>query len=142
MMKSHSVATLIEELRRLLEPDTDILFAYLYGSSVNNPDLFQSDIDVGVYLKPGDLKEYVKKEEQLTAFLVSHLHNDRIDLRIINALPLLLKYSILRDGILIFSRDELERVDFETTSMIRFFELKPYLDEYNRILSQRIGGSE
>jgi predicted nucleotidyltransferase len=142
MMKSHSVATLTEELRRLLEPDTDILFAYLYGSSVNDPDLFQSDIDVGVYLKPGDLKEYVKKEEQLTAFLVSHLHNDRIDLRIINALPLLLKYSILRDGILIFSRDELERVDFETTSMIRFFELKPYLDEYNRILSQRIGGSE
>jgi predicted nucleotidyltransferase len=142
MMKSHSVATLIEELRRLLEPNTDILFAYLYGSSVNDPDLFQSDIDVGVYLKPGDLDEYVKKEEQLTAFLVSHLHNDRIDLRIINALPLLLNYSILRDGILIFSRDELERVDFETTSMIRFFELKPYLDEYNRILSQRIGGSE
>jgi predicted nucleotidyltransferase len=142
MMKSHSVATLIEELRRLLEPDTDVLFAYLYGSSVNDPDLFQSDIDVGVYLKPGDLKEYVKKEEQLTAFLVSHLHNDRIDLRIINALPLLLNYSILRDGILIFSRDELERVDFDTTSMIKFFELKPYLDEYNRILSQRIGGSE
>jgi hypothetical protein len=55
---------------------------------------------------------------------------------------LILKYSILRDGILIFSRDELERVDFDTTSMIRFFELKPYLDEYNRILFERIGPSE
>jgi len=142
MMKRHKVSSLIEQLRKLLEPDTDVLFAYLYGSSVTNPDLFGSDIDVGVYLKPGDLNEYVKKEEQLTAFLASHLHNNRIDLRIINALPLLLNYSILRDGILIFSRDELERVDFETTSMIRFFELKPYLDEYNRILSQRIGGSE
>ena len=125
-----------------MEPDTDILFAYLYGSSVNDPDLFGSDIDVGVYLKPGDLNEYVKKEEQLTAFLVSHLHHDRIDLRIINTLSLILKYSILRDGILIFSRDELERVDFDTTSMIRFFELKPYLDEYNRILFERIGPSE
>ena len=142
MTKSHTVATLIEQLRRLLEPDTDILFAYLYGSSVNDPDLFGSDIDVGVYLKPGDLNEYVKKEEQLTAFLVSHLHHDRIDLRIINTLSLILKYSILRDGILIFSRDELERVDFDTTSMIRFFELKPYLDEYNRILFERIGPSE
>ena len=142
MTKSHTVATLIEQLRRLLEPDTDILFAYLYGSSVNDPDLFGSDIDVGVYLKPGDLNEYVKKEEQLTAFLVSHLHHDRIDLRIINTLSLILKYSILRDGVLIFSRDELERVDFDTTSMIRFFELKPYLDEYNRILFERIGPSE
>jgi predicted nucleotidyltransferase len=142
MMKRHKVSSLIEQLSRLLEPDTDILFGYLYGSSVTDPDLLGSDIDVGVYLKPGDLNAYVKKEEQLTAFLVSHLHNDRIDLRIINTLPLLLKYNILRDGILIFSRDEHERVDFETTSMIRFFELKPSLDEYNRILSQRIGGSE
>jgi len=142
MTKSHTVATLIGQLSRLLEPDTDILFAYLYGSSVNDPDLFGSDIDVGVYLKPGDLNEYVKKEEQLTAFLVSHLHHDRIDLRIINTLSLILKYSILRDGVLIFSRDELERVDFDTTSMIRFFELKPYLDEYNRILFERIGPSE
>jgi len=139
-MKHYKTSSLIEELRRLLEPDADVLFAYLYGSSVNDPDLFGSDIDVGVYLKHGHLNEYVKKEEQLTAFLISHLHNDRIDLRTINTLPLILKYSILRDGILIFSRDELERVDFETTSMLRFFELKPYLDEYNRILSQRIGG--
>jgi len=139
-MKHYKTSSLIEELRRLLEPDADVLFAYLYGSSVNDPDLFGSDIDVGVYLKHGHLNEYVKKEEQLTVFLISHLHNDRIDLRTINTLPLILKYSILRDGILIFSRDELERVDFETTSMLRFFELKPYLDEYNRILSQRIGG--
>jgi predicted nucleotidyltransferase len=129
-------------LRKHLKPDTDILFAYLYGSFVTDPDLLESDIDVGVYLKPGDLTAYVRKEEQLTAFLVSHLHKDRIDLRIMNTLPLLLKYSILRDGILIFSRDERQRVDFEATSMIRFFELKPNLDEYNRILSQRIGGSE
>ena len=142
MMKHHKVTSLIRQLRKVLEPDTDILFAYLYGSFVTDPDLLGSDIDVGVYLKHGDLNAYVEKEEKLTAFLVSHLHNDRIDLRIINTLPLLLKYNILRDGILIFSRDERERVDFETASMIRFFELKPSLDEYNRILSQRIGGSE
>ena len=141
MMKRHKVSSLIEQLIRLLEPDPDILFGYLYGSSVTDPDLLGSDIDVGVYLKPGDLNAYVKKEEQLTSFLVSHLHNDRIDLRIINPLPLLLKYSILKHGILVFSRDEQERVDFETTSMIRFFELKPSLDEYSRILSQSIGGS-
>jgi len=142
MTKRRKVASLIHQLRKLLQPDTDILFAYLYGSFVTDPDLLGSDIDVGVYLKHWDLNAYVKKEEQLTALLVSRLHNDRIDLRIINTLPLLLKYSILRDGILVFSRDERERVDFETTSMIRFFELKPSLDEYSRILSQSIGDSE
>src|SRR4030042_3518249 len=142
MTKHRNVPSLIESLRRPLERDKNILFAYLYGSSITNPDLLESDIDVGVYLKPADLKEYVKKEEQLTTLLISQLHTDKIDLRILNTLPLVLKYSVLRDGVLIFSRDEMERVDFETTVMISFFELKPYLDEYRRTLAQRIRGSQ
>lgn len=141
-MINQRVFTLIKKLRRPLEQDKDILFAYLYGSSGNDHDLFGSDIDVAVYLKPSDLKEYVKKDEQLTALLVSQLRTDKIDLRVLNALPLLLKYNILRDGILIFSRDECERVDFETAIMIRFFELKAYLDEYRQILSQKIRGGK
>jgi predicted nucleotidyltransferase len=141
MTTRRNVSTVIEELRRILHRDKHILFAYLYGSSITRPNLFGSDIDVGVYLKPADLKEYVKKEEQLTALLVSQLHTDRVDLRILNALPLLLKYSVLRDGVLIFSLDETERVDFETAVMIRFFELKPYLDEYRQVFSHRIRGT-
>jgi predicted nucleotidyltransferase len=141
MTTRRNVSTVIEELRRILHRDKHILFAYLYGSSITHPNLFGSDIDVAVYLKPADLKEYVKKEEQLTALLVSQLHTDRVDLRILNALPLLLKYSVLRDGVLIFSLDETERVDFETAVMIRFFELKPYLDEYRQVFSHRIRGT-
>ncbi len=93
MTNRRNTSNLVEELKRLLERDTDILFAYLYGSSVNHPDLFDSDIDIGAYLRPGDLNEYVKKEDQLGSFLASQLHTDRIDLRIINALPLLLNLN-------------------------------------------------
>jgi len=50
----------------------------------------------------------------------------------------LLQYNILKEGILLFVRDERERVDFETRVMERFFELKPYLDEYKEMLSLRI----
>lgn len=51
-MKDHDVQRLIEDLRRLLETDREILFAYLYGSSVTEPDLFGSDLDIAVYIKP------------------------------------------------------------------------------------------
>jgi len=68
----------------------------------------------------------------------SKLHSDKIDLRILNVSPFLLQYNILKEGVLIFSRDEAERVDFETRVMNRFFELKPYLDEYKRMLLLRI----
>ena len=141
-MKHYNVSRLMKDLRDLLEPHTSILFAYLYGSSVSDPNLFKSDLDIAVYLKHADPGEYVRKEEELTGLLVTHLHSDRIDLRILNTLPLLLKYSILKDGKLIFCRDELERVDFETEIMMRFFDLKVYLDEYRSLLSQRIRGRQ
>jgi predicted nucleotidyltransferase len=125
-------------LKKILEKNDTILFAYLYGSYASNSILRGSDIDVAVYLKPSNIKEYLEKEKELTASLMAELHNDKIDLRILNVLPLLLQYNILKEGKLIFIRDELERVDFETQVMIRFFELKPYLDEYKEMLSMRI----
>jgi predicted nucleotidyltransferase len=99
---------------------------------------FESDIDVAVYLNPSNIKKYIKKEEELATLLIAQLHSDKIDLRILNISPFLLQYNILKEGILIFVRDEPERVDFENRVMNRFFELKPYLDECKQMLSLRI----
>ena len=140
MTKSKNFSNLIKRIREALGREEDILFAYLYGSAVYDPNLSIGDIDVAVYLKPADIKKHIRKQEELTALLASKLHTDEIDLRILNGLPLVLKYSILKDGKLLFTRDELQRVDFETSVMIRFLELKPYLDEYRQMLSQRIRG--
>ena len=125
-------------LKEALAEDGDILFAYLYGSLVFNSIHPESDIDVAVYLKPSDIKEYIKKEEELLATLITKLHNDKIDLRILNTSPFLLQYNIIKEGIPILIRDEAERVDFETRVMNRFFELKSCLNEYERMLSLRI----
>ena len=125
-------------LKEVMEKDKEVLFAYLYGSYAQDSIHFESDIDVAVYLKSADLKRYSKKEEELTIELVTRIHKDRIDLRILNVLPLLLQYHVLKDGIPIFVRDDKERVDFETRVMNRFFELKPYIDEYHRMLSLKI----
>ncbi len=135
-------ATLTGQLRESLHNAEDISFAYLYGSAAYDPALSGGDIDIAVYLKPADTREYLKKEADLTAFLISRLGTHKIDLRILNVLPLVLQYNILKEGILILSRDEIERVEFETSVMIRFFELKPYLDEYRQMLSERIRGAQ
>lgn len=125
-------------LNKIFEKDDTLLFAYLYGSYASNSILRESDIDVAVYLKPSDMKEYLKKGKELAANLTTELHNDKIDLQILNVLPLLLQYNILKEGKAIFVRDELERIDFETQVMNKFFELKPYLDEYKEMLSTKI----
>ena len=130
-------AKFFEIIKEVIERDQEVLFAYLYGSFVY-ADLLIGDIDLAVYLKSADIKTYVRKEEELTYDITIKLHAGKIDLRILNVLPLLLQYNILKEGILLFVRDERERVDFETRVMERFFELKPYLDEYKEMLSLRI----
>jgi predicted nucleotidyltransferase len=131
---------LTQRLREFLQDVKGISFAYLYGSAAYDPPPPGGDIDIAVYLKPSDMGEYIKKEDELTTLLISKLGTDDIDLRILNVLPLVLQHSILKEGILILSRDETERVEFETSVMIRFFELKPYLEEYRTMLSERIRG--
>jgi hypothetical protein len=128
----------IKVLREVFEKNQQVQFAYLYGSVAMRAQTSRSDIDVAVYLKPMMINDFMRTEEQLTSALITRLHNDRVDLRVMNVLPFLMQYRVLRDGILIFSRNELERVDFETQVMIRFFELKPYLEEHTRMLSSKI----
>jgi len=137
-MNKKSRGILVETLKEFLEKDQDILFAYLYGSSIYDHDQPGSDIDVAVYLRPSNIKQYLKKEEELTNALAIQLHNDQIDLRILNTLPFLLQYNVLKEGLPIFVRNESERVEFETRVMVRFFELKPYLDEFKQVLSLRV----
>jgi len=138
MNNNKNRAEIFDILKKVMEKDEKVLFAYVYGSYARDSIDFDSDIDVAVYLKSSDVKGYIGKEEELTIELVTKIHMDRIDLRILNVLPLLLQYNILKDGIPIFVRDDKERVDFETRVMNRFFELKPYIDEYQQMLSLKI----
>jgi predicted nucleotidyltransferase len=129
---------LVNTIKEILEKEQEVLFAYLYGSSAYDHDQPGSDIDIAVYLQPSNVKNYIKKEDALTTALAIQLHNDQIDLRILNTLPSLLQYNVLKEGIPIFVRNESERVEFETRVMYRFFELKPYIDEFKQMLSLRV----
>ena len=138
MEKYEKESILLNILKEVLEKDEDILFAYLYGSRVYRSTHFESDVDIAVYLNPSEVKEYIKKEKELTSTMITKLHTDRIDLRILNVSPFLLQYKIIKEGIPIVIKDEFERADFEIWVMNRFFELKPHLDEYKQMLSLRI----
>lgn len=129
---------LIVLIKEVVEKDKKILFAFLYGSyalSTNHP---KSDIDIAVYIKPSDMDTYIQKQKELTDALVTKLQTDRVDLRILNTLPFLLKYRVIKEGIPVSIKDESEKVDFETKLMNRYFELKPYLDENNRMTLERL----
>ncbi|MDI6791298.1 MAG: nucleotidyltransferase domain-containing protein [bacterium] len=129
---------IIHILKKTFPSDEEVLFAYLYGSYATETFYPGSDVDVAICLRPSTTQHYLEKETQLGGELQVQLHSDDIDLRILNVLPLLLKYRVLKEGILIFSRDEQARVDFDTEVMNDFLEMKPYFEEYDRMLAERI----
>ena len=129
---------LLKALKEVMEGEEGVLFAYLYGSYAYGVVHSESDIDVAVYLNPSDMKEYLQKEKRILSALIDKIRTDIIDLGILNVLPLILQYHILKEGIPIFIKDEKGRIDFEIRVMERFFEMKPYLDEYREMLFLRI----
>jgi len=49
------------------------------------------------------------------------------EVRIINALPLVITGNIITEGVLIFSRNEIIRVDFETSIRSAYFDFLPVI---------------
>ena len=66
------------------------------------------------------------------------LKSDKIDLFLLNVVPLAMRFRIISEGEFLFSHNEAERIDFETATLYRFFDFEPYLDEYNYLLREKI----
>ena len=48
-----------------------------------------------------------------------------IDVRIINEAPLVFQGRVVSEGILLYARDERERVEYETNTRMRYFDYLP-----------------
>jgi predicted nucleotidyltransferase len=121
---------------------------YLYGSIVTNRVRADSDIDVAILPSPGidDLKrlELISKIQSIFAFLFSKTGFKQeisvLDLRgKYSSIQLL--YKVITEGVLVFQRDRLHRLDFENAVKREYFDFKPFLKllrkEKYRTLSQR-----
>jgi len=93
-----------EAIRAVLKKKhEEILFAYLHGSFVKK-DAFH-DIDVAIYLKrmPASVLEY---ELQMETDLLEALRKYIVDVRVLNGAPLSFKYNVIKDGIVLLSKDD------------------------------------
>jgi len=103
---------IIEKIKKQLLKRKEIIFAYLYGSFLEDPCF--RDIDIGIYLnekmiKPAKFFRYQLKIGGKLEIPVKYL----IDIRILNEAPPSFLASIFSKGKLLFSRD-----DFFLTDLI------------------------
>lgn len=127
---------IIDKIRDILYKKEDIIFAYIYGSFLDN--LSFRDIDIGIFFKEVCKEDLSDIEFSLAKEISSevNLPFEIIDLRILNGAKRPFLNSIFRTGLLLFSRDDeflsnlieetsLEAISNEYISYLSLKELLP-----------------
>ena len=123
-------ADLRRQLQTALESHQEVVFAYLYGSFLDEV-LPYHDVDVAVYVDPNwasgqDLFEY---EMTLSVDLTLALHVPA-DVHVLNEAPLGFQHNVLYRGEVLFSRDDERLTDLIEQVGLQYMEFSYYVREY------------
>jgi len=115
------------------------VFAYLFGSQVRGEAGPRSDLDIAVYLNEGLNKgQRFGLRLRLISDLSVVFQTDRIDLLLLRDLPLSFQFRVVKEGKLIYCKDELQRIRFEFRVMSRYFDRQYYYGRHTRLLIERV----
>jgi predicted nucleotidyltransferase len=119
------VSTLREVLPRLLHAEP-VRLAYLFGSTAAGRTTPLSDVDLALLvddeLVPGGALQLILK---IQAALYGYCDISNSDVRIINDASLVFQGRVVSDGILVYARDEQERIDYEVRTRLLYFDYLP-----------------
>ena len=114
-----------------------VVVAYLFGSQARGDAGPLSDVAVLLEegLPPG---EALSLRLRLMEAVGRTLRVERVDVVVLNGAPYLLQHRVIRDGRVLFSRDELARVRYEFRVLRYYLDFRYFEDKYFRALEDRI----
>ncbi len=128
----------IEEIKRVFGKYEEVLIAYLFGSTATGKKTRLSDIDIAVLLSKMNVNDEFYLIMELREDITKIIENDDFDLLILNKAPLVLRYQVLKNGKILYSKDEKVRVEFEESTRDMYFDFAPVRNEYYRIFFENI----
>ncbi len=130
----------VEERLRTAAPvafeGSGVVFAYLFGSRATGRARPDSDVDVAVYLDPPP-RDPLAEALALAARLEDASGVGGIEVVVMNDAPLPLLGRILRERIVLYSRDEPARVAFESLAFREFLDFEFHARQLDRELLRR-----
>lgn len=135
---------LFEQQSRLnqLFTQSPVNAAYLAGSLSSRTSFGHlTDVDIAILLMD-QIKSDQFLDYQLYFFseLAKRLESESIDVVILNQASLLLKLQVIKYGQILFSRDEKQRISFETKAVMEYLDFKKFDEIQNQALSRRLYG--
>lgn len=129
-MEKENPQKLIKALKGFFKDKKEVLFCYLFGSFAMENFISKSDVDLAVFLDEKRCKDFFDKRLELISQL-SKILKKEVDVIVLNdTRSPFFKYVILKEGKLIFERDEEKRIDFELETLNQYFDFKPTLEKY------------
>lgn len=100
-----------------------VLFAYLFGSHARDDARRTSDVDIAVYIAepPSGGPELAL---ELAARLAGTSGVGGIEVVVLNDSPVALRGRAVRERVVLYSRDEPARVEFESRTLREFFDFQ------------------
>ena len=147
-MSSAHRETLLVQLAAALDSRSEVLEAYLFGSTARGESRPHSDIDVAVYLDPGYLDaersgpSLVALAAEIGAELGAALGTNAIDIVALNSASPLLYHRVLRDGIRIVARDLQATTRRAGQALSRYCDYLPQLAKIDAAHHRRIAAGE
>jgi len=121
--------------------DRPVNLAYLYGSIVDGRALPSSDADMALVLESNcslSAYERMRLEFDIAAEVESRCHINKADVRSINEAPLTVQGMVVTEGVLLYSRDEEFRVEFEVYTRKLYFDFLPVQEMMRRSFFENV----
>lgn len=122
----------INLLTDLFAKDSNIIFAYLFGSLAKGKGNPLSDVDLGIYVKDIRGLNYLSLFSKISQILCT----DEIDLVVLNTAPISLAGRILLERKLLIDKDPFLRHKYESRILREFFD---FTIKEKEILNRRYG---
>ncbi len=138
--------SLVAHLRQILPDilnDTPVKLAYLYGSTATGQALPMSDVDVALVLCQTESEPKLSAQEQLqlefaVEVALEHQGILKPDVRVIDKLSLTFRGQVATQGIRLYSKDEVARVEFETRTWKEYLDFEPVRRMIHRALREQV----
>lgn len=130
-----------EKMKAILSEFDKIILGYIFGSVLKQNKFH--DLDVAVYIKEDKLTPYklFKLEMEIARKLEARLgYKIEVDVKILNYLPLYFQYMAIKEGIPVFVKNRLKRIDYETEIITRYQDYKVTLDWFDQQIILRKKG--
>jgi len=127
-----------KRLLEVLAGQEYVKLAYLFGSVAGGKSGKLSDVDIAVFLDESlKRRDMFNLQLKLISELTSILKTDRVDLVVMNDAPLLLKYNIIKHGV-ILKYDLKTKIRVESRILSDYLDMKYYIDRHTKLAIKRI----